>query len=85
VASIAALEAGWITTEVGRQPWIAYRLLRVEDAVTSNGGLWWTFALTVVLYAGLGTATILVLRRMSRQWRRDDEREPAGEHVEVGA
>ncbi|MEO5898761.1 MAG: cytochrome ubiquinol oxidase subunit I [Ilumatobacteraceae bacterium] len=85
LGSIAALEAGWITTEVGRQPWIAYKLMRVEDAVTTNGGLWWTYGLLVVLYAGLGTATVLVIRRMARQWRRDDEEPaPAGALVGVG-
>jgi cytochrome d ubiquinol oxidase subunit I len=86
LGSIAALEAGWITTEVGRQPWIAYRLLRVEDAVTSNGGLWWSYGAIVVLYAGLGTATVLVIRRMAQRWRDDDaEVVPASELVEVGS
>lgn len=86
LGSIAALEAGWITTEVGRQPWIVYKLMRVEDAVTTNGGLWWTYGLLVVLYAGLGTATMLVIRRMARQWRRDDqEAAPAEKMVGVDA
>ena len=31
---VVALEAGWITTEVGRQPWIVFDVMRVEDAVT---------------------------------------------------
>ncbi len=85
LGSIAALEAGWITTEVGRQPWIAYKLMRVEDAVTTNGGLWWTYGLLVALYAGLGTATVLVIRRMARQWRRDDEEAaPVEDLVGVG-
>jgi cytochrome d ubiquinol oxidase subunit I len=85
IGSIAALEAGWITTEVGRQPWIAYRLMRVEDAVTTNGGLWWTYALIVAVYAGLGTATLLVVRGMARRWQAQDAEAPAGDLVEVGA
>ena len=34
VAAIVALECGWIVTEVGRQPWIVYEVMRTEDAVT---------------------------------------------------
>jgi cytochrome d ubiquinol oxidase subunit I len=81
VASVAALEAGWITTEVGRQPWIAFKLLRVSQAVTTNGGLWWTYGLLVALYTALTAAAILVIRTMARQWREDD-RQPAAEPTE---
>jgi cytochrome d ubiquinol oxidase subunit I len=72
IGSVVALEAGWITTEVGRQPWIVYKLMRVDEAVTPNGGLWWTFGLVVVLYAALGTAAVLVIRGMTRRWQADD-------------
>ena len=34
VAAVVALECGWIVTEVGRQPWIVYNVMRTEDAVT---------------------------------------------------
>ena len=43
VASIVALECGWIVTEVGRQPWIVYNVMRTEDAVTKADGIWVTF------------------------------------------
>ena len=43
--SIVALECGWIVTEVGRQPWIVYNVMRTEDAVTQASGVWVTFAL----------------------------------------
>ena len=43
VASIVALECGWIVTEVGRQPWIVYNVMRTEDAVTQASGVWVTF------------------------------------------
>src|SRR6185437_10042838 len=33
LASVVALECGWIVTEVGRQPWVVYKLLRTSDAV----------------------------------------------------
>jgi hypothetical protein len=36
VASVIALECGWIVTEVGRQPWIVYNVMRTEDAVTQS-------------------------------------------------
>jgi len=49
----------------------------VEDAATGNTGVWITFLLVGVLYAGLGITTILILRKMSRRFRehtvRDDE------------
>jgi cytochrome d ubiquinol oxidase subunit I len=68
-ASVLALWAGWVVTEVGRQPWIVYGVLRTEDAVTEVGGLWWWFAGVLVLYAAIGTTAVLVLRRMARTWR----------------
>jgi cytochrome d ubiquinol oxidase subunit I len=69
VASIIALECGWIVTEVGRQPWIVYEVMRTEDAVTQADGVWVTFALVVALYAALGVALVVTLRTMSRRWR----------------
>jgi cytochrome d ubiquinol oxidase subunit I len=72
VASIVALECGWIVTEVGRQPWVVYQVMRTEDAVTGASGVSFTLAGVVVLYTVLGTATVLVLRAMSRRWREAD-------------
>jgi cytochrome d ubiquinol oxidase subunit I len=69
VLSVIALEAGWTVSEVGRQPWIVYEKMRVEDAATANTGIWITFVGVVILYAGLGVTTILVLRGMSRRYR----------------
>ena len=68
-AAIAALWAGWIVTEVGRQPWIVQGYMRTSEAVTEAEGIWFSFALVLILYAGLGTGAILVLRSMSRRWR----------------
>jgi cytochrome bd ubiquinol oxidase subunit I len=64
------MEAGWVVTEVGRQPWIVYNYMKVEDAVTANTGVWIMFFAVVILYALVGTTTILVLRGMSRRFRR---------------
>jgi cytochrome d ubiquinol oxidase subunit I len=73
VASVVALECGWIVTEVGRQPWIVYNVMRTEDAVTKASGVWVTFTVVLLLYALLGTALVITLRAMARRWRAADE------------
>ena len=75
VASIVALECGWIVTEVGRQPWIVYNVMRTEDAVTQANGVWVTFVAILSLYVVLGATLVLVLRAMSRRWRDADEKD----------
>jgi cytochrome d ubiquinol oxidase subunit I len=72
VAAVIALECGWIVTEVGRQPWIVYNVMRTADAVTNAGGIWITFGLIVGLYVVLGVTLVIVLRTMSRRWRSED-------------
>jgi cytochrome bd ubiquinol oxidase subunit I len=67
VAAVVAMEAGWVTTEVGRQPWIVYRLLRVGQAVNPAGGLGWGLPALVVVYAVLTVAIVYVLRYMLRR------------------
>ncbi|MFB7775257.1 cytochrome ubiquinol oxidase subunit I [Streptomyces bauhiniae] len=77
IVSILSLESGWVTTEVGRQPWIVVGLLRTRDAVTTQGNLWPTFAGVLVLYLAVGTGAIWVLLSMKRRWRgRGDENVP---------
>jgi cytochrome d ubiquinol oxidase subunit I len=63
------MEAGWVVSEVGRQPWIVYGQMRVEDAATGNTGVWITFILIAALYIGLAVTTVLILRKMSRRYR----------------
>ena len=77
-AAIVALWCGWIVTEVGRQPWIVQGYMRTSEAVTEAEGIWFTFALVLLLYAGLGTGAILVLRSMSRRWREQPTEEVQG-------
>ena len=72
VLSIVALECGWIVTEVGRQPWIVYEVMRTEDAVTGASGVSFTLAAVLLLYTALGVATVVILRAMSRRWREAD-------------
>jgi cytochrome bd ubiquinol oxidase subunit I len=71
VSAVVALESGWIITEVGRQPWIVNGFMRTSDAVTPAKGIWFVFALTMLLYIGLATIAIVVLRGLSRRWRED--------------
>jgi len=69
VLAVITMESGWVVTEVGRQPWIVYNYMRVQDAATTNGGVWVTFLVIVGIYLVVGVTTILVLRGMSRRWR----------------
>ncbi|MFG3044720.1 cytochrome ubiquinol oxidase subunit I [Streptomyces sp. NPDC048241] len=73
LVSIASLEAGWVTTEVGRQPWIVVGLLRTRDAVTTQGNLWPTFAGVLVLYLAVGAGAIWVLLSMKRRWQKQGD------------
>ncbi|MDR8414484.1 cytochrome ubiquinol oxidase subunit I [Nonomuraea sp. 3-1Str] len=66
VAAVLALEAGWVVTEVGRQPWIVFRVLRTAAAVNPAPGLVYGFVLVTVVYVALTVATVYVLRRLAR-------------------
>ncbi|HEX4493927.1 MAG TPA: cytochrome ubiquinol oxidase subunit I [Acidimicrobiia bacterium] len=66
-AAVVALECGWITTEVGRQPWIVYNLMRTRDAVSTASGLRYGYFLLIVVYTALTVGAITVLRRLSRE------------------
>ena len=70
--AVAAMEAGWVVTEVGRQPWVVNGLLRTSDAATTNGGVLTILTLIIVVYAVVGVATLLILRMLSRHWRSSD-------------
>jgi cytochrome d ubiquinol oxidase subunit I len=59
-----ALEAGWAVTEVGRQPWIVYGVIRTGDAVTPVVGLATPFALVGLVYLGLGAVVAVLLGRL---------------------
>jgi cytochrome d ubiquinol oxidase subunit I len=62
-----ALEAGWIVTEVGRQPWIVYNVLRTSDAVTPMPGLVVPFASFTALYFFLAIVVVMLLVRQMRE------------------
>jgi cytochrome d ubiquinol oxidase subunit I len=67
--SVMALELGWMTTELGRQPWIVFRVMRIADAVARDNAVWASFAVLVLVYVAMVTGAILVLRSMARRWR----------------
>ena len=64
--SIVALICGWVTTEVGRQPWIVYEVMRTEQAVTDAGGMWVVFGVMCVVYGGLLAAAWWLLQAPER-------------------
>ena len=64
--ALVALVSGWITTEVGRQPWVVYQVMRTESAVTGAGGIPVGFAALGLVYAGLAAVAFVMLRRLSR-------------------
>jgi cytochrome d ubiquinol oxidase subunit I len=67
--AIIALECGWIATEVGRQPWTVWQVLRTNDAASTSTGLWWSYAVAFVVYIGMTIGAFIVLRGMARRWR----------------
>ncbi len=64
--AVVAMECGWITTEVGRQPWIVYNVMRTSDAVNPAPGLYWGLVVLVIVYTGLTAVTLFVLRRIKK-------------------
>ncbi len=68
--AVLALEAGWIATEVGRQPWIVYGVMRTPEAVGDfTAGLWAVLGASIVLYGAMTVGAAVVLRSMARRWR----------------
>jgi cytochrome bd ubiquinol oxidase subunit I len=65
-ASLAALWSGWITTEVGRQPWIVYNVLRTSEAVTGADGIPVGLGTVAAVYAALAGLVFWLLRRLAR-------------------
>jgi cytochrome d ubiquinol oxidase subunit I len=64
--SVVALIAGWVTTEVGRQPWVVYGVMRTSQAVTGAGGIPIGYGALALIYAGVGVAVVWILRRLAK-------------------
>jgi cytochrome bd ubiquinol oxidase subunit I len=65
--AFVALIAGWITTEVGRQPWIVYGVMKTEEAVTGAEGIPIGYATLAAVYLGLAAIVFFLLRRLAKQ------------------
>jgi cytochrome d ubiquinol oxidase subunit I len=63
--AVCALIAGWITTEVGRQPWIVYEVMRTSEAVTGADGVPIGYATLAAVYLALGGLVVWLLRRLA--------------------
>jgi cytochrome d ubiquinol oxidase subunit I len=62
-----ALEAGWVVSEVGRQPWTIYHVMRTAGAVTSAADVPSSLFAFTVLYLGLAVTVVLLLLRLAQK------------------
>ena len=81
--SVVALIAGWITTEVGRQPWIVYGVMRTSQAVTASNDLEVGYAVLVTVYLSLAVAVAWLLRRLANHPPEVEVERPARELAAV--
>jgi cytochrome bd ubiquinol oxidase subunit I len=65
--SVVALISGWVTTEVGRQPWVVYRVMRTSQAVTGARGIPVGYGTLVLVYVLLIAAIAWILWRLARK------------------
>jgi cytochrome d ubiquinol oxidase subunit I len=74
-----AASAGWVLTEMGRQPWIVQGLLKTDQANSPSVGTAWiavSLAVFITLYVALGVVDFVLMRRYARP-----EAPPAREEV----
>jgi cytochrome d ubiquinol oxidase subunit I len=64
--ALVAVVAGWVATEVGRQPWVVYRQMRTADAVTHAPVVPVGYVTLALVYLGLAVAVTWLLRRLAR-------------------
>src|SRR5258708_22719413 len=64
--SVVALIAGWVVTEVGRQPWVVYGTMRTSDAVTGASGIPVGYGLLAAVYLLLVAGVGWTLWRLAR-------------------
>jgi cytochrome d ubiquinol oxidase subunit I len=62
---LVALEAGWFVSELGRQPWTIYRIMRTSDAVTPSSAVPLTFFVFTAVYLALAVTLIVLLSRLA--------------------
>ena len=64
--SVVALISGWVTTEVGRQPWVVYHVMLTPQAVTGASGIPVGYGALALVYLGVVAAIAWILRRLAR-------------------
>ncbi|TLS37707.1 cytochrome ubiquinol oxidase subunit I [Pseudalkalibacillus caeni] len=77
--SVFAIEFGWIFSEVGRQPWILWDIMRTGHAATTADNVGLMFILFTLLYLLLGTICIVVLKKMFKNNPAENELEQLSE------
>jgi cytochrome d ubiquinol oxidase subunit I len=75
-----AIEAGWVVTEVGRQPWIIHQIMRTEDAVTPMPGMKYSFFFYLFLYTVLGLTVIWLMNRQIKSLNQQPNEEGSEEN-----
>ena len=65
-AATVALIAGWVTTEVGRQPWVVYHVMTTAQSVTGASGIPVGYTALVITYIAVAGAMVWILRRLAR-------------------
>ncbi len=65
-ASVVALIAGWVVTEVGRQPWVVYGVMKTDEAVTGAKGIPVGYAVLALVYACVAAGLVWILRRLAK-------------------
>jgi cytochrome bd ubiquinol oxidase subunit I len=63
--SLVALIAGWVTTEVGRQPWVVYRVMLTSQAVSGAKGIPVGYVTLALVYLGVAVGVVWILRRLA--------------------
>lgn len=66
-----AIEAGWVVTEVGRQPWIIYGYMKTAEALTPRPGIFYTLTLYTLIYGMLSLVVAALLARQIGTLHRD--------------
>ncbi len=79
--SLVALEAGWVVTEVGRQPWIVQDVARTADMVTAAPYVGWMLLATIVTYTVIAVGTITALRLLAKQSLPEVAKQPMPENA----
>jgi cytochrome bd ubiquinol oxidase subunit I len=79
-ASLVALIAGWVTTEVGRQPWVVYHVMLTSQAVTGAGHILVGYTALALVYLAVACGVVWILLRLARSPLREPRSPPLPPH-----